>query len=309
MDRLESMEAFVAVVQSGGFSAAARAHGVPVATVSRRVAQLEESLGVPLLARSTRHVAPSEAGQRYFDVCVRLLEDLRDAQEALVGEHRLPKGLLSITAPQGFGRMHVHPIVMDFLQSYPEIRADLRLTDKIEPLIEDQIDCAVRISTLKDSTMVAKPVGHVQMLICASPDYLRRHRTPQSLEELLEHDCIAWTSLGPHKAWEVRLAADDPHSIGMAPIQVRFATTSADAAVDAAAHGLGLVQATSYQVAPLVRAGALLPVLRMHEPPETPVNLVIPERRLMPLKLRAFVDHCAPRLRQRIIDLGTVGPG
>ncbi len=308
MDRLESIEAFVAVVQSGGFSAAARTHGVPVATVSRRVAQLEESMGVPLLVRSTRHVAPSEAGQRYFDVCVRMLEELRDAQEAIVGEHRSPKGLLSITAPLGFGRMHVHPLVMEFLKAYPDIRVDLRLSDRIEALIEDQIDCAVRISSLKDSTMVAREVGHVRMLICASPDYLRRRGTPRSLEDLLDHDCIAWTSLVPFKAWEVCLAAGDPHSSGLTPIRVRFSTTSADAAVDAAANGLGLVQATSYQLAPLVRAGMLRPVLRSHEPPETPVNLVIPGRRLMPLKLRAFVDHCAPRLRQRIAELGTVAP-
>jgi DNA-binding transcriptional LysR family regulator len=308
MDRLESIEAFVAVVQSGGFSAAARAHGVPVATVSRRVAQLEESMGVPLLVRSTRHVAPTEAGQRYFDVCVRMLEELRDAQEAIMGEHRSPKGLLTITAPLGFGRMHVHPLVIDFLNAYPDIRVDLRLTDKIVPLIEDQIDCAVRINSLKDSTLVAREVGHVRMLICASPQYLLRRGTPRALEDLLEHDCIAWTSLVPFKAWEVCLTAGDPTSVGLAPIRVRFSTTAADAAVDAAANGLGLVQATSYQLAPLVRAGALLPVLRAHEPPVTPINLVITGRRMMPLKLRAFVDHCAPRLRQRVAELGTIAP-
>lgn len=308
MDRLESIEAFVAVVQAGGFSAAARAHGIPVATVSRRVALLEESLGVPLLTRSTRHVAPSDAGQRYFEVCVRMLDELRDAQEAIVGEHRSPKGELSITAPLSFGRMHVHPLLMDFLRAFPDIRVGLRLTDEIQPLIEDQIDCAIRISPLKDSNMVAKEVGRIQMLICGSPEYLRRRGTPHSLDHLLDHDCIAWTALGPFKAWQVRLDPDDASSIGMTPIRVRYSTNSADTAVDAAAQGLGLVQATSYQLAPLVRAGALRPVLRQHEPPETPVNLMIPGRRLMPLKLRAFIDYCAPRLRQRIADQGTVAP-
>jgi len=303
VDKFDSIEAFVAVARAGGFSAASRQLGSPVATLSRKVALLEEAIGVRLLARSTRHVALTEQGGTYYEACRRLLDDLRDADEMVAGEYRQPKGELTLTAPVGFGRRHLQPVLHEFLVAYPQIDVSLQLADRVVGLVEEHVDCAVRISAMADSGLVAREVGHIRILVCASPAYLAAHRTPTHPQQLLQHACISWTTLGPYKAWEFRLAPDEISAPAMVPIRVRLTTTTPDSAVDAACAGLGLVQATSYQVAEAVRAGTLVPVLRAFEAPPTPVSLVYPSKRLTPLKLRAFLDFTAPRLSRRLDEL------
>ena len=183
MDKFESMQAFVAVAQAGGFSAASRALGVPLATVSRKVGELEAALGVRLLERSTRQVVLTDAGRPYYDACRRLLDDLRDADESVGGEHAAPRGELTITAPVGFGRLHVQPVVLEFLQAFPDIDVRLMLVDRVVGLIDEQVDVALRISHLPDSSLVARPLGSIRMVVVASPAYLdagggRPSRTP-----------------------------------------------------------------------------------------------------------------------------------
>ena len=300
LDKLESIEAFVAVARAGGFSAASRQLGSPVATVSRKVALLEEAVGARLLARSTRHVALTEQGKTYYEACRRVLDDLHDADEMVAGEYRQPKGELTLTAPLGFGRRHLQPVVHEFLAAYPQIDVSLQLADRVVGLVEEHVDCALRISAMADSSLVAREVGHIRIVVCASPSYLAAHGTPAHPQDLLQHQCISWTTLGPYKAWEFWLAPEG-HSVAvMVPIRVRLSSTTSDSAVDAACAGLGLVQATSYQVAEMVREGTLVPVLRAFEPPPTPVSLVYPSKRLTPLKLRAFLDFVAPRLTRRL---------
>lgn len=306
VDKFESMEAFVAVAKAGGFSAASRQLGAPVATVSRKVALLEESIGVRLFARSTRHVALTEQGATYYEACRRVLDDLHDADEMVCGEYRQPKGELKLTAPVGFGRRHLQPVVHEFLQAYPQIDVNLQLADRVVGLVEEHIDCAVRISTMADSSLVAREVGQIRIVVCASPDYLAAHGTPTHPQELLQHQCISWTTLGPYKAWEFRLGPDDDSGSAMVPIRVRLSSATPDSAVDAACAGLGLVQATSYQVAEAVRAGTLVPLLRGFEAPATPVSLVYPSKRLTPLKLRAFLDFAAPRLARRLDEVSRI---
>jgi DNA-binding transcriptional LysR family regulator len=300
MDKLESIEAFLAVAQAGGFSAASRQLGSPIATVSRKVALLEEAIGVRLLARSTRHVALTEQGRTYYEACRRVLDDLHDADQMVAGEYRQPKGELTLTAPLGFGRRHLQPVVHEFLAAYPQIDVSLQLADRVVGLVEEHVDCAVRISALADSSLVAREVGHIGIVVCGSPSYLAEHGTPAHPQELMQHQCISWTTLGPYKAWEFRLAPEDSATPAMVPIRVRLSSTTSDSAVDAACAGLGLVQATSYQVAAMVHEGGLVPVLRAFEPPRMPVSLVYPSKRLTPLKLRAFLDFVAPRLTQRL---------
>lgn len=301
IQQLDWIEAFLAVARAGGFSAAGRELGVPVATVSRKVALLEKSLGVRLLLRSTRHVALTEGGRRYFDACGRVLDDLRDANEMVVGEYRRPTGELSLTAPMGFGQRHVQPVVHEFLRTYPEVNVNLALADRVVSLVEEHIDCAVRISSLPDSLLVAQKLGQIRMVVCASPDYLKKHGVPRHPSELAHHNCISWTSLGPYKAWDFRVEPGKPEEL--VPIRVRLSTSTPESAVNAAIEGLGLVQATSYQVAPAIRAGQLKPVLRKFEYQPVPVSLVYPSRRLIPLKLRAFLDFAAPRLKQRLEEV------
>jgi len=306
VDKLESIAAFVAVARAGGFSAASRELGAPVATVSRKVALLEEAIGVRLLARSTRHVALTEQGSSYYEACRRLLEDLHDADEMVVGEYRQPKGELTLTAPVGFGRRHLQPVVHEFLSAYPQIDVSLQLADRVVGLVQEHVDCAVRISAMADSTLVAREVGQIRIVVCAAPAYLAAHGTPAHPHELLRHQCISWTTLGPYKAWEFCLGPDANSAPTMVPIRVRLSSTAPDSAVDAACAGIGLVQATSYQVAEAVREGALVPVLRGFEAAPTPVSLVYPSKRLAPLKLRAFLEFVAPRLAQRLDAIAKV---
>lgn len=304
MDRFDLMQAFVAVAEHGGFSAGGRALGVPVATVSRKIAQLEASLGAQLFTRSTRHVTLTEAGQGYAHACRRILEALRDADDQVGSTHGGPRGLLTLTAPLGFGRLHLQPVLHDFLKAHPDIQVDLHLGDDIVPLIEDGIDCAVRISPLHDSRLVARTLGHIRMMICAAPAYLRERGTPGCLADLSAHQAVGWTAAGLGRSFECLQVPGVPASLIKIPMHTRLQTRSPESAVDAAIEGLGLVQATSYQLAPALRRGALQAVLRAHEPPEVPVSLVYPSQRQLPLKLRSFVDHCAPRLQEQLNQIG-----
>lgn len=295
MDKLDAIRMFVAVATEGGFSAAGRALGLPVATVSRKVAELESALGVRLFDRSTRQVVLAEGALAYFDDCKRLLDDLREAEAHVTGEHRTPKGELSITAPLAFGRQHLQPVATEFLQAYPDVTLRLLLVDRVVNLLEEHVDLALRISVLPDSSFVARPVGDIRMVVCASPDYLQRHGQPRHPSELIGHPCVAWAGLGPYKTWLFREQGVE----SMFPIRVRVTTTLPESAVDAAVAGLGLTQVTSYQAAQSVQSGALVPVLREFEAAPTPVNFVYPSRRA-PQKLLSFLDFAVPRLQARL---------
>jgi DNA-binding transcriptional LysR family regulator len=306
MDRLDAIAAFVAVARTGGFSAAGRALGVPVANVSRKVALLEESLGVRLLVRTTRHVALTEGGRRYFEACSRLLDDLKDADEEVAGEYRSPQGDLVVTAPLGLGRQHLQPVVHDFLRAYPRVDVHLQLADRVLALVEEHVDCALRIGPLADSAFVARPLGAVRMLVCASPAWLQANGTPQHPSELAALDCVSWTGRTPYRTWDFHLGPRASPALQPVAIRVRLSTTTPDSALAAALDGIGLVQATSYQAAPDVADGRLVPVLTAFEGPPLPVSLVWPGQRLVPLKLRAFLDFVAPRLVQRLKDVEAV---
>ncbi len=303
MDQLESMRAFATVAREGGFSAASRALGMPLPTVSRKVAELEASLGVRLLVRTTRNVSLTDPGKTYYAACKRILDDLRDADEEVGGEYRSPRGELTITASIGFGRQHLQPIVHQFLAAYPQIDVSLVMVDRVVDLIEDHVDCAVRIAQLPDSSLVAKPLGKIQMMVVASPAYLKRSGMPKHPGELLNHHCISWTTLGPYRAWQFRLDQDGGSTIELVPIKVRLSTTSPDSAVLAALDGVGLLQATSYQVEKYLRSGELVAVLREFEVPPVPVSLVYASQRILSLKLRAFLDFASPRLTARLNEI------
>lgn len=300
MDRLEAIEAFVEVARCGGFSAAARMQGGAVASISRKIAELEAALGVRLFTRSTRHVALTEAGQLYFDACIRLLDDLREATDRVTAEHRSPRGQLRLTAPLSFGRLHLQPVLHEFLAAYPDIDITLDLADRMLSLVEEHVDCAVRISTLPDSSLIARPLGAIRMVVCAAPAYLLAHGQPQHPLDLEHHRCITWAALGPFKAWDFRINPDNSTAETQVPIRVRYSTTTQESAVEAAIAGIGMVQATSYMLAPAVADGRLVPVLRAFEGAAVPVSLVYPGKRLLPHKLRAFIDFVMPLLEARL---------
>jgi DNA-binding transcriptional LysR family regulator len=273
MDRLAAISAFVAVVQARGFSAAGRTLGIPLPTISRRVGELEAQLGVRLLHRTTRRVELTQLGEGFYAACRRVLEDLKDAEEAVTGENRTPKGDLTITAPIGFGRMHLQPVALEFLGTYPAINLRLQLVDRVVNLIDEHVDAALRIAELADSALIARALGTIRVVVCASRDYLNRNGTPANPRDLAQHDCIAWATLLPLNSWWFRENGEDRTF----PIRIRLSTTVAESALAAAEAGLGLAQITSYQAEAAIKAGRLVRVLRDFECAPTPEPISKPQ--------------------------------
>jgi DNA-binding transcriptional LysR family regulator len=293
MDRLDKLRRFLAIAEAGSLAAAGRRLGHSPPAVTRVLAALEQRLGVRLLERTTRRAVPTEAGRRLAEHARRLLADYDGAMREAAGEAAEPRGRLRVTAPLSFGRLHVAPVVIAFLAAQPGVAADLVLADRFLDLIEEEIDVALRIGWLGDSGLVARRVGAVRRMLVASPDYLRRRGTPADPRELAEHDLIVFDSRLGGTEWRFRLP--DGGIQAMRPA-ARFAVNRAEAAVAAACEGGGVVSVLSYQVADDLAAGRLVGVLREFEEPAMPVQLVLPSARLMPSRVRAFLDFAAPRL-------------
>ncbi|MBB97842.1 MAG: LysR family transcriptional regulator [Rhodobacteraceae bacterium] len=290
-DRLTSMSMLVACVDAGSLSAGARKLGLPLATVSRRVADLETHLGAALLNRSVRGLTLTDSGAAYVAACRRVLDDVAEAERIASGEFVAPRGLLQLSAPIVFGRLHVLPVVTAFLQAYPEVDVRLDQTDRTINLHEDHIDAAVRIGNLPDSTLKARRIGYVRRVVCASPAYLAQRRAPGDPQDLADHDCISFETLRPGTRWTF----DTDGETSTVQIRPRLTVTTAEAAVDAAVAGAGVTRVLSYQVARAVAAGQLVVLLDAHERAPWPVNLVY-RAGPVPRKLRAFIDFAAPRL-------------
>lgn len=299
MDRLDAMSLFVAAVEAGSLSAAARNVGIPLATVSRKVSDLERHLNTRLLNRSTRRLTPTNAGQAYLAACRRILDDVGEAERAAAGEYSAPTGELAITAPVVFGRLHVLPVVTGFLAAYPDVDIRLTLADRIVQLAEDHIDVAIRIGQLPDSSLVALGVGSIRRVVCASPAYLAEHGMPTTPADLETHSCITFEGLASSASWSFAQGKTE------VPIQVRsrLQVNTAEAAIDAAIAGVGLTKVLSYQVDAALRSGTLRILLREYEPEPWPVSLVHAGHGLLPVKLRAFLDFAAPRLKERLARL------
>lgn len=295
-DRLEAMSILLAVVDAGSLSAASRSLGVPLATVSRKVSELESYLGTRLFQRAGRGLILTETGQTYVSSCRRILEDVAEAERVAAGEFKAPKGSLAITAPVVFGRLHVLPVVTEFLKTYPEIDVRLIQSDRLVDLPEEHVDLAVRIGKLPDSSLAFRRVGEIRRVICGSPDYLNERGTPAIPDDLRGHDCITFESLMSVQSWSFW----KDQSETSVPIHSRLVVNSAEAAIDAAVGGLGLARVLSYQVREFTSEGLLKTVLDDAEQDPWPVSLVYQSRGLMALKLRAFLDFAAPRLKERL---------
>ncbi|UOA27207.1 LysR family transcriptional regulator [Pseudosulfitobacter sp. DSM 107133] len=293
MDRLDAMSILLAVVETGNLSAAGRQLGVPLSTVSRKVSDLEAHLGARLLIRSTRNVSLTETGKAYVVATRRILEDLAEAERAAAGEYTVVKGELVITAPIVFGRLHILPIVTDFLQAYPETDVKLVLADRLLHLADEHVDLALRIATLPDSSDVAVKVGAIRRVVCASPGYVERRGHPQNPAELVGHDIVTFSALALSEAWTFGKGAA---ALPATP-RSRLTVNTAEAAIDAAIAGVGLTRVFSYQIADAIRAGRLVTVLDDHAPDPVPVSLVYRGQEMLPRKLRAFINFATPRLK------------
>ncbi|MCI0467613.1 MAG: LysR family transcriptional regulator [Beijerinckiaceae bacterium] len=296
MDRIDSMAIFVAAAELGSLSAVARRLGMPLATVSRKVSDLEAHLKARLLSRSGRRLVLTGPGHSYLAACKRILEDVNEAERAASGEYSAPKGELIITAPIVFGRLHLLPVAAEFLKSFPQIDIRLALTDRVVNLFEEHIDLAVRIGTLPDSSLMATRAGSIRLVISGSPAYFAAHGTPKKPQDLTAHDCISFEGLTSSNSWGF---VQNKTGILVA-VRSRLKVNTAEAAIDAAIAGIGVTRVFSYQTCDAVNSGKLALILEDFEPPPVPVSLVYAEHGLVPLKLRAFLDFAVPRLKARL---------
>ncbi|MCF3932444.1 LysR family transcriptional regulator [Acuticoccus sp. M5D2P5] len=301
MDRLEAMSMLLTVVAEGSFSAASRTLGVPVATLSRKVTDLEIRLGTRLLTRTTRKLSLTDTGEAYITAARRILDAVEEAEREAAGEFTMPKGELVITAPILFGRLHVLPIVGDFLALYPEIQVRLTLSDRNLHLVDDHVDMAVRLGPLPDSQMKSTKVGTMRTVIVASPSLLAAHGTPETPADLAAFPAIGFEAPTPVAAWRFR--AENGDAIEIAP-DMRLRVSTAEAVRDAATGDIGLARLFHYQVADAVDAGALRIILDAYESEPAPIHLLHAARGQLPLKMRRFLDFAAPLLRQRLKRFG-----
>jgi DNA-binding transcriptional LysR family regulator len=293
MDKLRGIQTFIEIAERGSLTAAADALDTSLPTVVRKLAELEASLGVRLFNRTTRRIHLTDEGHRYLAICKTALGQLEEAEEALFDAGARPAGKLVLTAPVLFGRLHVVPLVTQFMRMHPALTVELLLLDRTIDLIEEGVDLAVRIGQLADSTLHAVPAGSLRRVVCASPEYLRRQGTPRHPSELGKHAAIRFRGRSVLSEWQFR---DNGRMLAVR-IDPVLTTNSVEAAVDACRNGLGLGAFLSYQVQAPVKAGELRPLLRKFETDPMPIHLLYPHSKLMSARVRAFIDFAAPRLR------------
>lgn len=297
MDRLDAMTVFAAIVDGGSLSAAGRQLNVPLATVSRKLANLETHLKTRLIRRSTRTLELTDAGRDYLEACRQILEQVEEAERVASGAYAAVKGQLVVAAPVVFGRLHLVPVATAFLETHAEVDIQLRLGDRNVNLIEEHVDVALRLGALPDSGLVATKVGAIHRVVCASPVYLKRFGTPQSPSELSAHRCITFDGLEAAHAWTFVRADGEKWRTR---VRSRMTVSTADAAIEAALLGLGLTRVLSYQVADALQDGRLVRLLVGDEPPAIPASLIYPGQGRLPMKTRAFIDFASGRLRERL---------
>ena len=286
MDRIEAMQAFVAVADLQGFAPAARKLGLSPSGVTRLIAALEDRLGARLLQRTTRSVALTDVGARYLERVRRILADVEEADGSAQAERTRPSGRLVVSAPIGFGRLHVSPVMSAYLTRYPEVSGELRLSDRIINLVEDGVDLAIRIGHLADSSLVARHVGEMRRIVVASSGYLKRHGEPSTPQAIASHETIQFGATAASPDWHF---VEDGTEIRVA-CTPRLTTNSADAAIQYAEQGGGLTRVLAYQAADAIKGGRLRIVLQKFEQPPLPIHIVYPTSRLLSAKVRTFID-------------------
>ena len=294
MDRFHEMQVFLAVAEEEGFAAAARRLNTSPPSVTRAIAAMEQRIGTQLLARTTRSLHLTEAGQRYLDDCRRILAELDEAEEAAAGSYSIPGGQLTVTAPVLFGELYVAPVLGDYLDRFPLVSINALLVDRVVNMTDEGVDVAVRIGHLQQSGQQAIKVGEVRRVVCASPAYLDQHGRPQRPEQLREAKLVTSSSSQLVSEWTF-VDAGQPLKV---PIEPRLVVTANNAAINLARLGWGMTRVLSYQVAAAVAAGELELVLEDFEPAPLPIHVVFQQNGRVPAKVNTFVDFLSQRLGQ-----------
>lgn len=290
MDKLRSMEVFVAVVDAGSFTGAASACAISPVMVGKHIAQLEERLGARLLTRTTRRQSLTEIGLQYAEQCRAILAQIAAAESGAEAMRATPRGRLKITAPVSFGSEWLGPAMTDYLTLHPEVSLDLNLNDRTVDLVDEGYDAAIRIGKLEDSSMVARALFPYAMAMCASPDYLARRGRPRRPSELANHECLDFTPWQHSLRWRL----DGSDGAQMIP-PGRFRSNNGQALRMAALRGFGIVMQAEVLLAQDIAAGRLLPILEEYLPTPKPMHLVYPRDRQATPKLTTFIDFMLER--------------
>jgi DNA-binding transcriptional LysR family regulator len=295
MDRFQSLIAFARVVEAGSFARAADRLDMSVSAISRQVSDLESHLGVRLLNRTTRRLSMTESGQAFYERCVQLLADLEEAEEAVSASAVVPRGTLRITASISFGTGYLAPAIAEFRERHPQLRFDIELSDRAEDLVDERIDLAIRIGDIGSQALIGRRIGIAQMVCCAAPAYLAKHEAPRTPADLVSHACLTYEYSSGGNLWRFTAAANHAHEVNVSGIA--HANNGAMLAALAVA-GVGITLEPDFIVAPDVRAGRLVRLLRDYAPPAISINAAYPSRRHLSAKVRAFIDFLAARFER-----------
>lgn len=289
------MLAFIKVVDTRSFTAAAERLNLSKSVVSRRIAELENRLGARLLNRTTRKLSLTEVGQAYYERCTRILTDLEEAEQAVADLHAAPRGRLRVNAPVSFGMQHLAPAIAEFLARYTSIEIEMDLNDRYVDLIDEGYDLAVRIGRLRDSSLIAKRLAPARRVVCASPAYLEKHGMPAIPEDLMNHNCLIYTNVPAAEQWQFRVGEE----LRTVRVSGTLRANNGDLLHAAAVAGVGIVVLPTFMVGQALSTGALKTLLLDCYTSESNVYAVYPQNRHLSPKVRAFVDFLADRFGPR----------
>lgn len=294
MDRLTEMEAFICVVDQGGFTDAAKKLGMSKSAVSKHVSALEARLGARLLNRTTRRVNPTEIGLAYYDRATQVLNGATEADEMVNSMQSAPRGALRVSVPVSFGITQISGIVGDFLSKYPDVSINMVLDDRFVELVAEGFDVAIRIGTLEDSSLRARKLAESKAFLVASPDYIRRHGKPERIEDLADHELLHYTNLSTGNFWKLKLRSGEERQVRVGG---RLTANNGESLKRAAEAGIGISLAPAFILGDSIREGRLVPVLEDLDLDMLGIYAVYPAGRFTQPKLRAFIDFLADRFK------------
>ena len=286
MEGFGAIPVFVAVVENGGFSAAARTLGISKSAVSKRINQLEAHLGVRLLHRTTRKLSLTEAGERYFEHAAQALTAAGQAEDAVTELQGEPQGNLKISSPMSFGRLHVAPLIPKLLQRHPKLQIDLVMDDRKVDLVAGGFDVAIRAGNLPASTLIARKLAPVRQVLCASPDYIDRYDRPGTPAELSSHNCLLYSYSSDANEWTL-IGEGGPETV---TVSGSYQVNNSEALLEALREGIGIGRLPTFVAGPDLKTGRLVKLFESYSLPDFTLYAVFPERQYLPAKVRAFLD-------------------
>jgi len=287
MDRFAAYKSFAQVVESGSFARAAERLTLSTTAISKHVADLEAHLHTRLLNRTTRKLSLTESGQAFYGRCVQLLHDLEEAEQEAAGAAGIPRGTLRLTSSVNFGVRQLAPAIAEFAVRYPELKFDVQLSDRVVDLVEEGFDLAIRIGRPGSENLVARRLGEMRVILCASPVYVKAHGAPSVADDLAHHNCLTYEYSVPRSQWRLHDADGKEHQV---QVSGTMHSNNGDLLAEAAAHGSGIVFQPDFIVGGYLQSGRLVPLLPGYEGASLPIYAVYPSRKHLSAKVRAFVD-------------------